>query len=375
MIHPNTASLCNVLRAQGVINPLTGQPYTEAMLLGIGGGLGAGYILWEFKAEDYAIIVMGFRNRWNYAVEYMTNLCQRIGAAVEVQETGSKKKAADNLAAGVPVVAWVDKAHLPYQHLPESLKGHISHVVGVPGLEGDSVMVDDLAEDLFTVPAEIFAAARARIGSDKNRLMRVTPPANTDLPAAIRAGIADCIAHLDRSSESFALPVYKKWAKLMTDRKNKKGWPVVFKERKGLYSTLRSIYEGITLDGTAGAGLRSLYADFLDEAAAVLDSASLNDAASAYRKAADAWIALADAALPGEPFARTRDLMQQRYAQFKANQDIQPVMDELNTLQAVYDQDFPLDDTTTLFEALQAHLETIYQTETHALNTLKETTA
>lgn len=160
-----------------------------------------------------------------------------------------------------------------------------------------------------------------------------------------------------------------KWAKLMTEKKNKKGWP------KGLYSTLRSIYEGIILDGTAGAGLRGMYADFLDEAATALDDTQLNAAASAYRQAADAWIALADATLPGEVFARTRELMQQRYAQFKANQDIQPVMDELNTLQAAYDQDFPLEDTTALFESLQSHLETIYQTETHALNILKETTA
>jgi hypothetical protein len=56
-INPITAPLRNVLAVQGL-------DLSEAMLLGISGGLGAGYILWEFNSR--AIIVLGFRNRWNY---------------------------------------------------------------------------------------------------------------------------------------------------------------------------------------------------------------------------------------------------------------------------------------------------------------------
>ena len=41
----------------GPARPHTGQPLSEAMVLGAGGGLGAGYILWEFKAHD--------RGRWS----------------------------------------------------------------------------------------------------------------------------------------------------------------------------------------------------------------------------------------------------------------------------------------------------------------------
>ena len=47
-----TASLTNILRAQGVHAPHNNQPFSEALLLGIGGGLGAGYILWEFAAHN-----------------------------------------------------------------------------------------------------------------------------------------------------------------------------------------------------------------------------------------------------------------------------------------------------------------------------------
>jgi hypothetical protein len=41
-LHPETATLANVLANQGVLSGLTGEPLTEATILGIGGGLGAG---------------------------------------------------------------------------------------------------------------------------------------------------------------------------------------------------------------------------------------------------------------------------------------------------------------------------------------------
>jgi hypothetical protein len=71
--HPETAALTNGLAAYGLTAPHTGRPYTEAMLLGVGGGLGAGYILWEFKAHPaaVAILVLGFRITWQYPLKFM----------------------------------------------------------------------------------------------------------------------------------------------------------------------------------------------------------------------------------------------------------------------------------------------------------------
>ena len=51
---------------QGVVSGLTGEPLTEAAIMGIGGGLGAGYILWEFKRHGAPVLTLGFRNRWRY---------------------------------------------------------------------------------------------------------------------------------------------------------------------------------------------------------------------------------------------------------------------------------------------------------------------
>ena len=58
-IHPESANIANVLHRHGY-------PVSEAMVLGAGGGLGAGYILWESTEHRIKHLTLGFRNRWNY---------------------------------------------------------------------------------------------------------------------------------------------------------------------------------------------------------------------------------------------------------------------------------------------------------------------
>ncbi|MAU08484.1 MAG: hypothetical protein CL607_01585 [Anaerolineaceae bacterium] len=380
-IHPTTAALKNVLASAGITDPISGEPYTESMLLGIGGGLGAGYILWEFKAHNSATIVMGFRNRWNYTVDYMTHALQRISVTPHFAETGGVKKAqsnlADALANGHAAAVWVDKAHLPYQHLPESMQGHVGHIVTVYSQDDEAVQVADLSPELYSVPTDIFLAGRGRISSDKYRVMSVeAPTTEPNLRAAIVAGIADCVEHLGRDSESFALPVYKKWSRLMTSTSNKKGWPVVFEDGYGLYETLRSVYEGITQDGTDGYGLRGLYADFLDEAAYILDAPVLEESARLYRLAAGEWETLANTALSDdvEAMATTKNLVDARYTLVRNHhEDAADVAARMAEMMAEYNPNCPLDEAgrTALYEQMQTQLEAIYDAEVAALDSLK----
>jgi hypothetical protein len=85
----------------------------------------------------------------------------------------------------------------------------------------------------------------------------------------------------------------------MTDRRNAKGWPRVFAASHGLFDALISMVELVD-DGVGawGGHLRDLYADGLEEAAAILDRPALREAAGAWRASADLWQELADAAVP-----------------------------------------------------------------------------
>ncbi len=58
-----------------------------------GGGLGAGYILWEFKAHDLPSLVLEFRNNWQYPDRWARKVCQRLNVPAKMLETGSARKA------------------------------------------------------------------------------------------------------------------------------------------------------------------------------------------------------------------------------------------------------------------------------------------
>lgn len=119
-IHPETAAVKNVLAYHGVKAPHTGEPFSEAMLFGICGGVGMCYILWEFKREGRTepILVLAFCNKSNYPVKRLTNLCNRLNAKLTVKETSGKKLAEKHLAEaldrGQPAIAVVSESHLPY---------------------------------------------------------------------------------------------------------------------------------------------------------------------------------------------------------------------------------------------------------------------
>jgi hypothetical protein len=384
-VYPETATMTNVLASQGVRAPHTGRPFSEAMIFGIAGGIGCGYILWEFKRYDAAILVMGFQNKWNYPTEFMQNLSDRLGVEATFLESGGAKKAEQHLATalgnGQAAVAWVDQEGLPYFHLRPMYNGCFGHFVTVYGMDDNYVYVDDRARKPLLVDRGAFAKARGRIGSYKNRLLLLdSANAPFDLPAAIEAGISDCVEYIGGESQTFAIPVYKKWARLMTDTKNKKGWPVVFKEQKGLYSTLRSLHEGIKLFGTKGGGLRRLYADFLSEAAPVVGNSALETAATHYCALGDRWQRFADAVLPDHiaPLAETRRLLAQKYDTFlrhgndgldeiaRLSQQLSDMEEELNSHPPVSDAEM-----RALFAEMQRHLEGIYQSEREAHLALK----
>src|SRR5918999_4437227 len=155
--HPQTAALTNVLAARQVVAPHTGAPFSEAMILGISGGLGIGYILWEFEEHrgqhDATVLVLAFQNNWQYTDRYFEAACQRLGLRFSMPTTGSPRLAAralhEALAGSRPVIAWVDGASMPYLQLPESMRGHFAHVVVACGMAGEDVLIDDLAAQPF----------------------------------------------------------------------------------------------------------------------------------------------------------------------------------------------------------------------------------
>jgi hypothetical protein len=257
--------------------------------------------------------------------------------------------------------------------------GWILTVYGIDETE-NKVLIDDLGKKPLTLSSDELAKARARIPSYKNRLLLLEAPKTIDLENAIIDGIRDCVNYLSAKSDTFALPAITKWAKLMTDTKNPKGWPTVFKKRAGLYTTLTSIYEGIMLQNGHGDGLRAMYADFLTEASLIVNTPRLKEIAAQYKKVAKMWANLADSSLPEvvQPFKETKALLAKKYELLRTLgdaglKDVATMSKKLNDLESTLTAQFPLSDhqINELFADLQAQLYDIHAAEEKALAELK----
>ena len=228
-------------------------------------------------------------------------------------------------------------------------------------------------------------AARARVGSYKNSLYVIDPTTGQIDPARLRAaivaGLRDAVDHLGSPSDSFSLPAWRKWSRLLTDTRNAKAWPKVFADRRGLVGALLSIWEDVLPLGASGGNLRRLYADFLEEAASTVQAPHIAAAAEPYRAAADAWQAVATVAeLQQVPeFATLRELavVVRESVADPANasqEEVAGAAQELWQRRRALDRDLPLDATTIdeLFAQLGEALAEVYRRETAAHATLQE---
>ncbi|MGK5174026.1 BtrH N-terminal domain-containing protein [Geodermatophilus sp. CPCC 205761] len=313
---PDTAALANVLAHRGVTGP--DGPLTEPLLLVVGGGLGAGYILWEFAHDDGRIVTLGFTHSWQYFDRRLATTVDRLGLDATWARTGGAAGAAralaSTLADGDPAIIWPDRYHAGYWHLPPFLDGGGGHPVVAYASSGGRVHVDDRTLAPLTVPVADLDRARARVGSYRNAMLVVRStgtvvPADR-LRAAVLEGLRATVDHLGGSSTSFALPAWRRWSRLLVDARAAKGWPTVFADGRGLLRALASVWEAVEPAGMDGGHLRGLFADGLAQAAAVLDEPGLVAEAQRWREIATRWHALAETALPDDVpmIARLREL-------------------------------------------------------------------
>ncbi len=303
---PDAAALANVLAHRGVTGP--DGPLDEPLLLLVGGGLGAGYILWEFARDDSRIVVLGFTHSWQYFDRRLATTVDRLGLNVAWSRTGGAAGAAgalaSTIAAGDPAIIWPDRFNAGYWNLPPFLDGHGGHPVVAYAASNGRVHIDDRTLAPLTVPVADVDRARARVGSYKNAMLvvrsRDTAVPADRLRAAVRAGLAATVDQLGGPSTSFALPAWRKWSKLLVDPRAAKGWPTVFADRRGLLRALAGVWEAIEPAGMTGGHLRGVFADGLDEAAAVLEEPALTAEAQRWREIADRWHILAETALPDD---------------------------------------------------------------------------
>ena len=298
--HPDTAALTRLLAALGVTDPAGGRPLSEAMVLGIAGGIGFAYFVFEY--QDLTTLYLGGRiNPYVHKRDAAEAALTRLGVPFQVRRTSGPAAAERHLRTaldqGRPVVATVDGARLPSRAVPPELPGMTPQDVLVELRDGDPVLWDLAPEPVPVTWAEL-AEARAGVRSARHRLVVADAPARpVDLPGAAAAGIADTwTGMLDPPMRNFGVPGLAKWADLLTAPRDPKGWPRLLAAPGRQLQLLTWLYDWVETAGTGGGFFRSMYAEFLEEAAGPLGRPGLTTLAGSYRELATAWTTLAETA-------------------------------------------------------------------------------
>ncbi len=378
---PDVAALTNVLNHHGA-------QVTEPLVFLASGGIGAGYVLWEFTRDGSKPLVLGFRSQWQQTQPWLKSTVERLGLRVDLHTTGGARSAAKRLsgalADGDPAIVHPDRFPLGYWYLPEAAEGMGGHLVVAYAQSGDRVYLDDRNLEPLTVERAALDKARGRVGSAKN-LLAVVRSGELDpdrLADAVRSGLADCTRRLSAKSTSFALPAWRKWATLLTDERAAKGWPCVFADRRGLVGALLSIWESVDPAGMGGGHLRDLFADGLTEAASVLDAPELEAHAASWRDISTRWREFADAALPEDlpEFGWMRGLTARVREGVSAGDAGQQAAADAGTelwrLREHYDSEDPFTErqARSLFTELGSRLRDIHAAETNAIAALSQVT-
>lgn len=381
---PDAAGLAALLAHDSVTGP--DGPLSEVMLFGIGGGLGAGYILWEFQHDNSRIVTLGFHNQWQYLGRRVERTLQRLGVEARWRRTGgaagAAKKLTAELDAGHPAMVWPDRYHIGYWRLPAFLDGHGGHPVVVYAEENGRAHLDDRNLTPLTVAREDLDQARARVGTYRNALLVIdhARPVPVDtVRAAVRAGLRDVTEHLSAPSDSFSLPAWRKWSRMLIDTNAAKAWPRVFADRVDLTGALLSVWEGVEPAGMTGGNLRPLFAEFLTQAAALLDAPDLAEQAATWRRAAELWHALGESALPADNpvTARLRELTATMSSAVSHGDDgaaeRAETAEQLWRLRHEHTKTPPFDDAaiTDLLAAMSGILSEIHETEAKAITELR----
>ncbi|HKY41898.1 MAG TPA: DUF4872 domain-containing protein [Pyrinomonadaceae bacterium] len=313
---PESAAVLNALNQLG---SCSNDLCTEEMLFGLGGGLGMLYFLFDMHGGHPIVVGTTYHASEAKTPVFVMQMCEAWGATTELKHSTSRSAATKSLTKmlddGYTPIVWVEYPKLPYLFL----SGHpnMYYTIVVYEKDGNEFVVGDLGQSVARISVEELEEARHSHYATKFRSLTIKDaPAKPDvrevLTQRIRLMCSQMLEGLGITN--FGLQAFKKWADMLTNTKNKKGWSNCFTDGPALHEAMCSVYEQIELRGFGGSAFRGMYADFLDQSAGVLKKPGLKKVAAQFREADASWHKVALAALPNSiPILKeTRDVFDRR---------------------------------------------------------------
>lgn len=299
--HRESALVARLLRDAGQLAPHTGEPFTEAMVCGLAGGIGFLYAVFEYKGLPPLVTLVAQHHPDPWAPAAL----RRAGVAFTEAHSGSPAPATTalrrDLDDGRTVLCTIARGRLPW-HPDDPFDADPYPVLVTAAPDGTDLVVDDGTGVENTVPVETFVTAWSAHRKGRHHRLVVTGKTGerTGDPA-VRDAIATTVAHLtgpvlgNAFDVNFGLSGLERFATQLRDERTKTGWARRFADPDALAAGLRRVHDCIERELTAPGATRPLYAEFLDEAATIVDLPPA--AGDAYREAGERWHGLASAAL------------------------------------------------------------------------------
>jgi hypothetical protein len=321
--HYETGTLANVFAAQGIVNPHTGKPYSEALMLGLSGGIAFGYFTFQYtEMPPFAILLT--RNTF----DPMETLLGALGGKHD-DRTTTKPEIAQRLLdealdKGQAPIVWADSMSMPYTNVEASPGWWFMTPMSVHGRSEDGYLVVDQTDAAIPVSRDDLAVARGRVKKTRYRMVTIESVDPARVAEAAREGIRTCIDLFTKqppkgARTNFGFEGYRHLAKMLVNETNASSWAKIFPTDDLLFRALvgAKIQPGPFRSALTGGALnadRDTCASFLIEAAGLLGRPALTEVAPLCAEAGAAWSRLAEETLPASlaPFHRARELILRR---------------------------------------------------------------
>ena len=387
--HWETGTVANYFAYRGIRAAHTGKPMSEALLMGISGGVVMGYFSFAYKGHDPLVSLLT-RNTF----DPLDRLLERLGVVQERLHTSKPEKAVanliDTLHDGTPAIVWADMCSLPYNAIAPDDAWWAMMPIIVYGYdtETESVQIADRARVPLSISTTELMTARARVKKDKFRILTLDMPDPEKLASAVQKGIWDCInLYTEKppkgSKNSFGLAAFQHWIKLLTKPKQRMSWAKEFPAGEKLLAGLTTTFHHVAFfgkEGPEGGAERQMYANFLDEASIILKRSQLQEAAEKFRTSAALWSSFGSVLLPDEvpPLRETRELMVRRHRLFldgggaTLDERIE-IRERLTAIKREIAADSPLDEVgaAALRERIAEHVLQLHDAEKEAVDALQ----
>lgn len=272
----------------------TDAPLTEGMAFGLGSGLGFAYV--ELEEIEPPIYLVG------RTAGLERDTCAHLGIDLDLRQTDDEDEGwrwlREELEAGRPTMVWADIGELEYLNVRLRMTMHDIVVCGYDESEGIAFIADNDRDEIQRCSLPALARARNsqafpapnRHGTWVMDFPSALPDARRVIEEAVR-GAVDNMRDGGPSLLDSGAPMGLDAAAAIEAAFP--AWPERFGER--LPSALRGLRTFVVKAGTGGALFRSLHAEFLRDAAGLLEDDGLADAAAVYGELSLAWVAAAEA--------------------------------------------------------------------------------